>query len=116
MSNSSSSPPQYCIDKVLPVPPSKILQPSLTGSTHTPVCPIGLYFQTCLASLESVSYTHLDVYKRQGVWSSGPGRDGWRIFEGGTGSTLLLPFCEVDKFVYPFQTINTYVALKLLSQ
>ena len=28
-----------------------------------------------------------------GVWVN-PGRDGWRIFEGGTGSTLPMPCCK----------------------
>ena len=30
-----------------------------------------------------------------GVWID-PGRDGWRIFEDGTGSTSLMPCCEAD--------------------
>ena len=34
-----------------------------------------------------------------GVWVD-PGRDGWRIFEGGTGSTLPMPCCENDDYYY----------------
>ena len=30
-----------------------------------------------------------------GVWVD-PGRDGWRVFEGGTASTLSVPSCGDD--------------------
>ena len=51
-------------------------------------------------TLERVSDSRLakQVWKYEPIepgWID-PGRDDWRIFEGGTGSTLPMPCCEDD--------------------